>query len=131
MIRIIRALLLLLATSGSAQANPYAFSVACTFAGGTTTFVASGDYTARTAVISWQDGSVVHAFVTPRYDTMPKPTLALLVRGKTKAGSLWRDLYLVETGQGTFTQVNEIWADGPDRDPSMTVQGGSCRSTKP
>jgi hypothetical protein len=129
MVKIAISLLGVVFLTNTVQAEP--FFIACTFDGGAASFTASGDYIKHTASISRVDGSRMPAYVTLNFRTASAPTLVLLLRGKSKADWAWRDLYIVDTAQGTFSHVNENWPDGPDSDPSMIVQGGTCASSRP
>ena len=71
------------------------------------------------------DGTLAKAFVRFDFNTSPQPKLAVLLKGQGRLGE-WRDLYIIDTALGTFTHVNEIYADGPNKEPSMAVQGGTC-----
>ena len=100
------------------------FAMACTYRGGQSSFVVSGDYVKGEAAISRADGTLAKALVID-FGTSSQPKLAVLLKGQGRLGD-WRDLYIIDTGLGTFTHVNEIYADGPDKDPSMVVQVGTC-----
>ena len=112
-----------------ANAQTSNFAMACTYRGGQASFVVSGDYVKGEAVISRADGTLAKAFVTFEFNTS-SPKLAVLLKGKGRLGE-GRDLYIIDTGLGTFTHVNEIYADGPDKDPSMVVQVGNCTAAAP
>ena len=105
------------------------FAFACTYRGGQSSFVVSGDYVRGEAAISRADGTLAKALVID-FGTSSQPKLAVLVKGQGRLGD-WRDLYIIDTGPGTFTHVNEIYADGPDKDPSMVVQVGTCAVAAP
>jgi hypothetical protein len=104
-----------------------AFALACIFQGAAASFVVTGDYVKREATVSRSGGGAARAFVSWDFTTPPKPKLAILVRGKGRSGD-WRDLYVVDTAARAFTHINEQWVDGPDHDPFMAVQGGTCTS---
>lgn len=104
------------------------FALACVFHGGRHSFVVQGDYTEKRATISHSSGMRT-AYVASNFK-LP-PTLSILVRGKTQRDEDWRDLYIVDTALGTFTHVHETWADGPNSDPFMAVQSGTCTSARP
>jgi hypothetical protein len=112
-----------------ANAQTSNFAMACTYRGGQASFVVSGDYVKGEAAISRADGTLAKAFVTFEFNTS-SPKLAVLLKGKGRLGE-GRDLYIIDTGLGTFTHVNEIYADGPDKDPSMVVQVGTCTAAAP
>jgi hypothetical protein len=103
------------------------FALACTFTGGRSSFVVNGDYVKGEATLS-HSGGTRGALVRSdfKYKT---PKLAVLVRGQGKNWE-WRDLYIIDTALGTFTHVNEQYADGPGNDPSIAVQGGTCTSPR-
>ena len=117
------AVLAVLILIGQTQAEASTFALACTFKGGAYSFVVSGDYVKGEAYISRAGGGLSPAFVRWDFNTVPKPVLAILVRGK--GHDYWRDLYIIDTALGTFTHVNEIFAS-PDKELSMAVQGGTC-----
>ena len=113
----------------NANAQTSNFTMACTYRGGQASFVVSGDYVKGEAAISRADGTLAKALVID-FGTSSQPKLAVLLKGQGRLGD-WRDLYIIDTGPGTFTHVNEIYADGPDKDPSMVVQVGTCAVAAP
>jgi hypothetical protein len=112
------------------RAEDYNFALVCAFKPQEwRTVVVSGDYVTGEATISHPDGTLRRAFVAFDGDRGgAPPKLAVLVKGKGR--SEWRDLYIIDTALGTFTHVNEVYADGPDKQPSMVVQGGTCKSAR-
>lgn len=122
--------LAVVASVTDASAQTYDFALACTFRGGQSSFVVSGDYAKGEAAMSRVDGTVAKAFVKFDFNTSPQPKLAVLLKGQGRSGE-WRDLYIIDTALGTFTHVNEQYVDGPDKEPFMAVQGGTCTAAAP
>ena len=113
-----------------ASAQTYDFALACTFRGGLSNFVVSGNYVKGEATISRADGTLAKSFVRFDFNTAPQPKLAILLKGLGRLGE-WRDLYVIDTAVGTFTHVTEQYVDGTDKEPFMAVQGGTCAATGP
>jgi hypothetical protein len=112
---------------GQPRAEADDFALACVFRPQEwRTFVVSGKYSKGEATISRPDGTLSRAFVAFDFDRGGAPLkLVVLVKGQGRLGE-WRDLYVIDTALGTFSHVNEIYADGPDKQPSMAVHGGTC-----
>jgi hypothetical protein len=104
------------------------FALACTFRGDKATFVTSGDTSSGEATIAYEQ-KFRPAFAEADLGTDPKPTIAILVRGRSSTRPS-RDLYIIDTALGIFTHVHENYADGPDKPPVMAVQGGTCTAAR-
>jgi len=92
------------------------------------TIVISGDYAKGEATVSRPDGTLSRAFVAFTGEP-PQRKLAILIKGKGRSGE-WRDLYVIDTALGTVSHVNEVYADGPDKPPSMVLEDGTCRPSR-
>ena len=79
------------ASVNDASAQTYDFALACTFRGGLSSFVVSGNYVKGEAAISRADGTLAKSFVRFDFNTAPQPKLAMLLKGLGRLGE-WRDL---------------------------------------
>jgi hypothetical protein len=92
--------------------------LACTFEGGRAKFVAMIDRPKGEAKVSSISGEMRDGYATPY------GPLIFFVTGKGR--SVWRDTYFISDTDDTFVHLNEVYADGLDKQPFVVGQSGRC-----